>query len=187
MKVIQTILYADDQVIIAKSENELQMAVNKLHKIAKKYDMKISTSKTKAIGVCGKNIQRVKIEIEGKIIEQVSNFNYLGSLISYEGKDINAKLQIYNKMNGIIKRHFRKQMTTDTKLRLHNITSKARLCYGSETWTINVHYDDDTRKLFVFILLKLCSMVCTEFLLENMTLKTLKYITVGTYRGIIFK
>jgi hypothetical protein len=60
-KVIQTILYADDQVIIAKSENKLQMAVNKLHKIAKKYDIKISTSKTKAIGVCGKNIQRVKI------------------------------------------------------------------------------------------------------------------------------
>jgi hypothetical protein len=30
------------------------MAVNKLHKIVKKYDMKISTSKTKAIGVCGK-------------------------------------------------------------------------------------------------------------------------------------
>jgi hypothetical protein len=77
--VIQTILYADDQVITANSENELQMAVNKVHKIAKKYDMKISTSKTKAIGVCGKNIQRVKIEIEGKIIEQVSNFNYLVS------------------------------------------------------------------------------------------------------------
>jgi hypothetical protein len=36
-KVIQTILYADDKVIIAISENELQMAVNKPHKIAKKY------------------------------------------------------------------------------------------------------------------------------------------------------
>jgi hypothetical protein len=69
----------------------------------------------KAIGVCGKNIQRVKIETEGKIIEQVSNFNYLGSLISNEEKDINAKLQRCFKMNGIIKRHFGKQMTTDTK------------------------------------------------------------------------
>jgi hypothetical protein len=37
------------------------MAVNELNKIARKYDIKISTSKTKAIGVCGKNIQRVKI------------------------------------------------------------------------------------------------------------------------------
>jgi hypothetical protein len=40
-------------------------------------------------------------------------------------------------MNGIIKRHFGKQMTTDTNLRLHNITSKASLCYGNENWTIN--------------------------------------------------
>jgi hypothetical protein len=28
-------------------------------------------------------------------------------------------------------------MTTDTKLRLHNITSKASLGYGSENWIIN--------------------------------------------------
>jgi hypothetical protein len=34
-KVIQTMLHADDQVITAKSEDELQMAVNELHKIAK--------------------------------------------------------------------------------------------------------------------------------------------------------
>jgi hypothetical protein len=40
-------------------------------------------------------------------------------------------------MNEIIKRHFRKQMTTDTKLRLHNITSKASFCYGSKNWIIN--------------------------------------------------
>jgi hypothetical protein len=40
-------------------------------------------------------------------------------------------------MNGIIKRHFGKQVTTDTKLRLHNITSKASLCYGSENCIIN--------------------------------------------------
>jgi hypothetical protein len=51
--------------------------------------------------------------------------------------NINAKLQRYNKINGIIKRHFGKQMTTDAKLRLHNITSKASLCYGNENWIIN--------------------------------------------------
>jgi hypothetical protein len=28
-------------------------------------------------------------------------------------------------------------MTTDTKWRLHNITYKASLCYGSENWIIN--------------------------------------------------
>jgi hypothetical protein len=28
-------------------------------------------------------------------------------------------------------------MTVDTKLRIHSITSKAALCYGSGVWTIN--------------------------------------------------
>jgi hypothetical protein len=65
--------------------------------------MTIAISKTKAIGVCCESKQRVKIEIEGKIIKQISNFNYIGNLISNEEKDINAKLQKYNKMNGIIK------------------------------------------------------------------------------------
>jgi hypothetical protein len=69
----------------------------------------------------------------------VAEWSILMLFITYnnEEKDINAKLQRYNKINGIIKRHFGKQITTDTKLRLHNITSKASLCYGSENWTIN--------------------------------------------------
>jgi hypothetical protein len=76
---IQTILYADDQILITRSEDELQIAVNELNKIGKKYDMKISTSKTKSVGLCGKYIQRVKIVIDDKIIEQVSSFIYLGN------------------------------------------------------------------------------------------------------------
>jgi hypothetical protein len=55
-------------------------AVNELNKISKKCDMKISTSKTKTMGLCCKNIQGVKIEIEGKIIELISNSNYLRNL-----------------------------------------------------------------------------------------------------------
>jgi beta-xylosidase len=44
---IQTILYADDQVIIAESEDELQIAANELNKTVKKYYMKTSTTKIK--------------------------------------------------------------------------------------------------------------------------------------------
>jgi hypothetical protein len=40
-------------------------------------------------------------------------------------------------MNGIIKHHFGKHMTPDTKLRPYNIISKASLCYSSEIFIIN--------------------------------------------------
>jgi hypothetical protein len=61
----------------------------------------------------------------------------LGNLISNKEKNINIKLQRYNKMNGVIKSQFGKHMTIDTRLRIYNITSKAALCYGSEVRTIN--------------------------------------------------
>jgi beta-xylosidase len=85
-KIVRTILYADNQIIVAKSKDEIQMAANKLNKTAKKYDMKISSSKTKTIRLCDKNLLRVKIEIKGKIIELISNFNYLGHLNIKQGK-----------------------------------------------------------------------------------------------------
>jgi hypothetical protein len=73
--------------------------------------MKISNLKSKIMGMCRKNIKRLKIEIEGKITEQVSDFTSLGNTFSEHKKDIDIKLQKYNEMNSVIRRHFGKQMT----------------------------------------------------------------------------
>ena len=70
------------------------------------------------------------------IIEQVTYFKYLGYYISEYKSDLEDKLQTYNKTNGAIRRHFRKQMNTETKLRIHNITAKAALKFGSEAWVL---------------------------------------------------
>ena len=45
-------------------------------------------------------------------------------------------VQTYNKINGAIRRHFGKQMNKETKLRIHNITAKAALKFGSEAWVL---------------------------------------------------
>ena len=39
-------------------------------------------------------------------------------------------------MNGAIRRHFGKQTDKETKLRIHNITAKAALKFGSEVWVL---------------------------------------------------
>jgi len=84
----------------------------------------------------GNHIQRAKIVINDNIIEQVKDFKYLGYRISEHGSDLEDKLQIYNKINGAIRRHFGKQMNKETKLRIYNITAKAALKFGSETWVL---------------------------------------------------
>jgi thiamine monophosphate synthase len=73
--------------------------------------MVISNTKTKSMAMCGNQIQRVKIVINDKIIEQVTEFKYLGYCISEYRSDLEDKLQIYNKINGAIRRHFGKNIT----------------------------------------------------------------------------
>ena len=58
----------------------------------------------------------------------------MGYRIAEYKSDLEDKLQTYNKINGAIWRHFGKQMNKETKLRIHNITAKAALKFGSEAW-----------------------------------------------------
>ena len=79
----------------------------------------------RANAMWGNHIQRVQIVINHNIIEQVTDFKYLGYRMSEYKSDLEDKLQTYNKINGAIGRHFGKQMNKETKLRIHNITAKA--------------------------------------------------------------
>ena len=56
--------------------------------------------------------------------------------ISEYKSDLEEKLQPQNKINGAIWRHFGKQMNKETKLRIHNITAKAALKFGSDVWVL---------------------------------------------------
>ena len=59
---------------MAKSEDELQIMAYHLNLIAGKYKMTISSTKIKAMAMCGNYIQRVKIVINNNIIEEVTDF-----------------------------------------------------------------------------------------------------------------
>ena len=74
--------------------------------------------------------------INDNIIEQVTDFIYLGYRISEYKRDLEDKLQTYNKINWAIWRHFGKQMGKKTKLRIQNITAKAALKFGNEAWVL---------------------------------------------------
>ena len=107
-KLVNTILYADDQILMATSEDDLQTMAHHLNLIARKYNVTISSTKTKSMTMQGNHIQRVKIVINDNIIEQVTDFGYLGYRISVHKSDLEDKLQTYNKINGAIRRHFGK-------------------------------------------------------------------------------
>ena len=69
---INTLLFADDQVIIQDTEDKLQKSVYILHQLSKDYNLKISTDKTKIMAFKGKHLMRPKIEIGGLILRRAS-------------------------------------------------------------------------------------------------------------------
>ena len=52
-KLVNTILYADDQILMATSEDELQTVAYRLNIITRKYRMAISSTKTKSMAMWG--------------------------------------------------------------------------------------------------------------------------------------
>ena len=60
-KLANTILYADDQILMATSEDDLQTMAHHLNLIARKYKMTISSTETKSIAMWGNHIQGVNL------------------------------------------------------------------------------------------------------------------------------
>jgi len=83
---LNTLLFADDQVVIRDSEDKLQKSVYILNQMSKDYTLKISTDKTKIMAFKGKHLVRSKIEVDGSILEEVKQFNYLGCELSLDGE-----------------------------------------------------------------------------------------------------
>lgn len=134
---IMTMLFADDQVVIANNENNLQRAVHELWKINKNYNMEISVHKTKTMAFCGKSPVRSKIVIGNNIIEQVNKFKFLGVTLSYKGDyDQKEKIEKFNYINGTIRRTLKSKARKDTLLKFYKVMSVPSLLYGSETWVM---------------------------------------------------
>ena len=89
---MSTTLYADGQILIATSEDELQTMAYHLNLIARKYKMTISSTKTKSMAMWGYHIQMVRIVIKDNIIEEVTHFKYLGYHIPEYKSDLEDEL-----------------------------------------------------------------------------------------------
>ena len=89
--------FADDTVLTADSIEDLQIITTNLEKAGAKVGIKISQDKTKVMVIQQKVSDKTsdEIKVEGKTIETVDKFKYLGSVIIVNGNvggDINMKI-----------------------------------------------------------------------------------------------
>ena len=134
---INTLLFADDQLIIADTEDNLQRAVYLLYSISKEYNLEIATGKTKVFGFVGTDHLKAKVIINDETLDQVSQFTFLGCSISYKfSNDVEFKLANFLQLIATIKRTIFRKVGAETILKLYNILVLPRFLYGSENWTL---------------------------------------------------
>ena len=93
---VNCLLYADDAVLIAWSECELQALVTTLEEECNYNGLSLDASKTMAIQF-EKNEEKTecKISVNGNILEQMNEVVYLGSMFSRNGKhEMDAEMRI---------------------------------------------------------------------------------------------
>ena len=90
--------------------------------------------------------------IDGKVLERVDRFKYLGSWLTNDFKldvEITARIQAASCAVGRLKdRVFKcRDLTAETKLKVYNQCVIPIIMYGSETWTLYRHHIKKLRTL----------------------------------------
>jgi len=138
-KLLKDVRFADDEGMVAGTESGLQKVMDSVNTTAEKYGMRINTKKTKVMKISRNIGEKVKIMINGKEIEQVQSFKYLGSTMTEDGRcESEIKIRIamakeaFSKRRELLTRRFRKRV----KNKIVKTLVWSVLLYGCETWTL---------------------------------------------------
>ena len=133
---INNLRYADDTALMAESEEELKSLLMKVKEESKKVDLKLNIQKTK-IMTSG---PITSWEIDGEIVERVSDFILGGSKITVDGDcshEIKRCLLLGRKVMTNLDSIFKsRDIILLTKVHLVKAMVFPVVMYGGESWTV---------------------------------------------------
>lgn len=143
---INNIRYADDTVLIATTEEDLQNLVDRVVEVSAGKGLMINNDKTRSM-VISKTSEKPKkpkpkchIKVGNINIKETESFNYLGSLVTADGKckkEIRRRIMFskdnFQKLKPIFSN---RNISIQLKIRLLKCYIWPILTYGCEAWTI---------------------------------------------------
>ena len=138
---ITNLRYADDTVLIAESQEDLQRMLNVVVTESEGKGLSINCKKTECMVISKKKeAPKCHIKIRDNTIKQVSAFNYLGSTITDDSRstrEIKRRIALaksaFSKLEKILRN---RTLRMETRLRVLNCYIYPVLMYGSEAWSI---------------------------------------------------
>jgi len=162
---IQDVRFADDQAMIDGKQEGLQRTMIRLEQTAKRYDMKINARKTKVMRISRHGGGSVTIVIGGQQVEQVKQFQYLGTIISENGYCIAEVKKRIAMAKEAFKKH-RELLTKSLSMNVRKRIVKAMVwpvaLYGGECWTLKKDVPDRLKAFEMWVWRRLERVRWTE-------------------------
>ncbi|VDP45410.1 unnamed protein product [Schistosoma margrebowiei] len=128
--------FADDLALLSQTQQQMQEKTNSVATASAIVGLNIHKGKSKNLRY--NTACTNPVTTDGKDLEDVKTFTYLGSIIDDQGgSDADVKARIvraraaYSQLRNIWKS---RQLSTNTKVRIFNTNVKTVLLYGAETW-----------------------------------------------------
>jgi hypothetical protein len=156
------LLYADDTIVLAESEEELQKALNAVYEYCNIWKLTVNTSKTKVVVFSKGKIKRCPsfFLFGDEHVEVVDDYIYLGTTMNYNGRFNKAihkqVVQAKRAMFSLLTKARRLDLPVDIQCELFEKMIVPILLYGSEVWGFsNIHETEVLYRNFLKNLLKL--------------------------------
>jgi len=120
--------------------------MNNLNRVTKEYDIKVNARKTEVMCISNKGRTKMNIYIDGQQIEQVREFQYLGSLISDDGyceKEIVSRIGMVKKVFQDKRKLFTGKKNLELKKRIIKCLVWSVATYAAEIWTKRSRQEED--------------------------------------------
>ena len=175
---INNLRYADDTVLLAENEQDLQHLLDKIKDKSTEFGLDMNIKKTKTMVISKKSaIPLVNIYVNNDRLEQVKNFKYLGQTIFDDGKcldEIKQRIGIakarFHAMSKVLKS---RKISITTRMRLVRCYVYSALCYGCETWDINKLAANKINAFEMYIFRRLLRIKWTDHISNVKVLNTM--------------
>ncbi|XP_071139805.1 uncharacterized protein [Mytilus edulis] len=167
------LLYADDTVILAESESELQAALNAMYLYCKCWKLEVNVAKTKIVIFRKRTFElnnNLAFTYDGQNIDIVDDFTYLGIIFASNGSFCKNKerlvCQARKAMFSIMKKSRKLNLPIDIQLEMFDVMVLPILMYGCEIWgsTNNSILESFCLQFYKYILsLKKCTPNCIMY------------------------
>ena len=84
-RMVAILLYADDLVLVADSQEDLQKMLDVVGGFFKRWRLEVNLSKTKVMAFGVRALGSMQVRWKGKMVEEVAEYKYLGLLLEKSG------------------------------------------------------------------------------------------------------